>query len=492
MRLCAVMLVVLVALGGCSSSGQRSADSSVTIGPGELTPPEIQSIVMAFAESSSGRLNQPLDELYERTTSPFERLQIYGVKLGVYANAVEIASSSNPVVAMVDMTVMTYLVAETMEPYMAPIFGDRASEVIAAAQRNKEEILEYAAQVLTPEELSDLLVIIDEWQVQNPDEMYVTEIRLTDFAEARQITPESVKGRRGSVFRLMYMDPLANLDPAVRELNQSRLLAERAFWYGQRVPVLIRLQARVLYLEYLNTPETQGVLANINRYADVFERFAAVAEALPDDVSRVQTDAIDHTFESFRQERQAVMQEAFDHLAEERSRAIEQMAEAVSTEREAIIRSLDAEREDVAQILQELRSTMEAGRELSDSLTGTITALDSMVKAMEASRLESGAAKMEMDDITAALMAGTTTADEATELVDRIEALLTSEAWQKRGSDLGQVAESFELSGSRLIRQAQWSGLMLVVTLVVGIAAGLLIYRVASVTIERRRPKGQS
>ena len=43
-----------------------------------------------------------------------------------------------------------------------------------------------------------------------------------------------------SVFSLFQVDPLSGLDPAVREIAQTRLFAERALFVAQKMPMLLR------------------------------------------------------------------------------------------------------------------------------------------------------------------------------------------------------------------------------------------------------------
>ena len=49
-------------------------------------------------------------------------------------------------------------------------------------------------------------------------------------------------------------DPLAGLDPAVRELTQTRLFAERALYVAQKMPLLLRWQTELLTINTLNQP----------------------------------------------------------------------------------------------------------------------------------------------------------------------------------------------------------------------------------------------
>ena len=81
----------------------------------------------------------------------------------------------------------------------------------------------------------ELRTSIEAWHRENPVVRAVPFIHLEDFAFATGATPTGTASST-SIFSFIGIDPLSNLDPAVRELAQSRQLAERAVYYGQRVP----------------------------------------------------------------------------------------------------------------------------------------------------------------------------------------------------------------------------------------------------------------
>jgi len=53
---------------------------------------------------------------------------------------------------------------------------------------------------------------------------------------------------------MFQVDPLAGLDPAVRELTQTRLFADRALYVVQRMPRLLRWQTELLGLNTAQIP----------------------------------------------------------------------------------------------------------------------------------------------------------------------------------------------------------------------------------------------
>ena len=63
---------------------------------------------------------------------------------------------------------------------------------------------------------------------------------------------------------LLFGDPTAHLDPAVREIALSRATSERMFFYLQRLPLLLFLQAESFYQNLLNASQYERVLGNLS------------------------------------------------------------------------------------------------------------------------------------------------------------------------------------------------------------------------------------
>jgi hypothetical protein len=83
------------------------------------------------------------------------------------------------------------------------------------------------------------------------------------------------------VFALLNMDPLASLDPATRELTQTRLFAERALYIGQRLPQVIEWQMEVLAIRSVQMPEVTRMMDSTSQIAGSGERLSKTIEALP-------------------------------------------------------------------------------------------------------------------------------------------------------------------------------------------------------------------
>jgi hypothetical protein len=166
-------------------------------------------------------------------------------------------------------------------------------------------------------------------------------VRIGDFAalEARR-HDESHSG--GGVFAIIGLDPLSNLDPAVRELEQTRQLAERTIYYLQRAPNLLDLEIERLVYQLAAMPETARTLTTMDRLGLAAEEIGNLATNAP---------AI------FASERQAIIAD--------------------------LVGSLRAEQERLQPLLVDVRDVLQAGTQTSQSLSQTVAALDAFVARVQ-------------------------------------------------------------------------------------------------------------
>ena len=73
-------------------------------------------------------------------------------------------------------------------------------------------------------------------------------------------------------------NPLSGLDPATREIAQTRLLAERALYLGQRMPLALRGETELMSMNLVSIPEMQQLLTNTAQFTSLAERVTRVAE----------------------------------------------------------------------------------------------------------------------------------------------------------------------------------------------------------------------
>jgi hypothetical protein len=228
---------------------------------------------------------------------------------------------------------------------------------------------------------------------------------------------------------MLGLDPLAGLDPAVRQIEQTRLLAERAIFYLQRMPYIVNLQIDRASSELFARPELRGLLRDSERISGSVERFAGVAEGLP---------------------------------------------AQLTAEREALIRQLSteflAQQEAMRPLLLDLRSTLEAGDSTAGSIDGMIQSIDRLLARFPARPTDGSAPQRSFDiqQYTEAAAEFGRTAQELQLLIGAIDAQAPNLA--------GALAATLTRTES-LVDRLFWMIAALIVLLVVAVLLAALAWR---------------
>ncbi|MEC9372461.1 MAG: hypothetical protein VYC34_01400, partial [Planctomycetota bacterium] len=245
---------------------------------------------------------------------------------------------------------------------------------------------------------------------------------------------------------LFYLDPLAGLSPAKRELAQSRMLAERAFFFAQRMPTVVRWQAEVLVMEALALPEVQKTIAA----ADSVSKSAETT-----------SDAANRIVAMIPEERKAAIDQVFAHFDDQRA---------------ALIDALDEDGAASA-ALTEIRLSIEAAERLAISSERAANASESVVEALGAYRRDRPADKppFDVNEYRDALDSAADAVAELRALVESLDPLIASESWTARKAELNDAARWSE----SLVDRIFYRGLILIV-----VAA--LCFTAAAIFIRRR------
>ncbi|MCX7064469.1 MAG: hypothetical protein NT024_07915, partial [Proteobacteria bacterium] len=298
---------------------------------------QLQLDIMRFADEYSGRVTDQVVAFQRDTDDPSERLVAQTWLVTQATAAFTIATGPNPELNAIDMLIFATLSRMVIDDHwIDELYGSRADGVRAVHQALENRAWAMANELLTPAQSSELRSSINKWHQQNPHQRAVAYIHLDDFAFATT-SVRSGTASTGSVFSFLGIDPLSNLDPAVRQLTQARQLAERALFYGQRTPKLVVMEAQRLAFALAVMPESVDLLNDVGRLSVAAQQTGNLAADLP------------------------------DLLAKERAATIEQLTGV-----------LDSRQAQLQGLIVELRATLEAGTATSDSLTGTIASLDAL------------------------------------------------------------------------------------------------------------------
>lgn len=325
--------------------------------PQQTSLRQAQSENMSFADRYMTAMADVYDRAQRSAKTPQARLMAQRCKILAGIDAMSSAVDLNPIVGLMDMAVMVTINRELIEePWATELFGAESVAVILSALKLQEaDIWSVASSYLTADQISELHQLAKRWRVTHPDQQYVSNARLTDFPEARS-GPGSGGGAplAGSVFSLLTLNPFSGLKPAVREVEESRILAERMFFYLQHMPVLVSWQADSLYDQMLMQPQmqklftdTSTVASSTSRFADATSqfanetgRFADTVEKFREQLPQQQSTLVEQMNELIARQRDAALKEATAQVSIERDATIQQLNTSISTQQDAMTRNL--------------------------------------------------------------------------------------------------------------------------------------------------------
>lgn len=438
---------------------------------------QVQAQVMDFADEMMLRLAESVDVIESRSQNVEARTMAQRLKYTVAHGATIIAAAQNPRIALVDMYVMIKIQRDLLERNIVPKhFPNEGERLLELFKRSETEIRRLAERALTPENLAIIDEIIAKWLKENPDRVYAGYVRLAEFSAARQVTAlQTGQGRSGNVLGFLALDPLAGLDPTTREIEQARLLAERAFFYMQRMPTLISWQAELLVMDTVSEPESRRVLESV-------QSLTASVEQITRDVNELNT-----RFPTLiSEERQAILESLNTTIDEQRERAIDQTLAGISDERKALIDQLSAQEEQLRPLVTDLRQMVDSTTALSDSVRSTTEQFEQLAKLLNLDEpKDPDAEPTSIKDVTEALRETTRAVEELVKLSESIKGTTDPVVLEERLQMIEQRLVNAENSANRIMDRAFRLALTLVIVLVVG----LLVVVVVSAWMRGRKAR---
>jgi len=420
-------------------------------GPDKLSLYELQSAVRDVADETTDLIADAAQRVINSGVSPEGRRMANQIRLEFGLNATINASAPNPLVALIDLCVMTRLSRVAMETHPIVAMGPHA-EIAANAMRDAEvRVWDLAARALTPQQLKDVNDAIARWKAENFTWSYVTGVRLADFAELRLIAPGRTQPSDlpPSLLDILAIDPLAGLDPATREIEQSRMLAERAMFQLQRAPRLIRWEVESLYDTVMATPEAISSLAALDRISNS---------------SKDLVDRIGNLPAQLRAGQSSLLVELRAAVDEERADMIRSIEELIAKERESIRADLSDLEGPLSTSLEQVRKTTDGLTTLTQELNKLVTSSDALAARL---RLGEEPPKPRAQDANPRTFADATTdlaatAHDLRASIDTINELIERGALTQGSEDARRIIDDAQTTASRLANLLFWRGAALI------------------------------
>jgi len=422
----------ILALNGCSTirhvfhSGDQATQRS-----DQLQVLQLKN--MRFADEYVGSIIDPIRRFQASTDNAQDRLDAQNWMLSQATAAYIIASGPSPVVNAVDMVVLATLSRMVIDDvWRGGRFGEGAAQLRDAYHRLEPLALDIAKTVLPPDQIASLQQAIVEWRAKNPHVTAISYVHFRDIASSITRPAGGGTDSYSGLFNMLGLDPFSSLDPAVREVTQTRELAERTIYYAQRVPTLLDMQVERLTFQLATMPETKRLLTD----ADLIAGAASTTGKVAGDLANM--------------------------VARERGAAIKQFMDAFAVETER-----------TRQLVLDLHSALEAGTVTSNSLNATIHSFDELVAGFKTPASSGGGSAppgrpFDITEYTAAAAQITGAAAELKQLMSGID---------QSSPQLVQAADHASARLEGVVDHAYWRILQLIALLLLGGLGASLAYR---------------
>jgi hypothetical protein len=337
-----LLLLICAASGaGCAhkkkqASGPLPADQTIV----RLDPVAVRSELFAFIDTYGATISQPADDLIASTSK--REVATWALRYKITTGTVLLtdAAAANAIGGMLDSVVYVSLERSCLEDHWMPtLLGAEGNGLLRAVRQGEADAWIMAGKFLDPAQIAELKAVIQRWRKEHPDQYFVGNIRFSDLGAYRQYGANPASARSGSVFSLLYLNPLPSLDPVAEELRQYRLLTERLTFVLLRMPTLMSWRVEQAMNLVVDLPQADRIIASTTQVAGASDRLVDVFAKYPSDLSI------------------------------ERKAAIEQWMTGMDAQRREIQKELDSEHSRLGATLEETRKTIASARSAAASIT---------------------------------------------------------------------------------------------------------------------------
>ena len=400
----------------------------------KFDPVEVQQRLLRFSDQFLVRMIIGIDKLRHGTNALAPAEGLYW-KTAIGTKTCAIASGPNGLADLFDMTVYVSVVRSAIEGHWQPkIFGESAQPMLESCRDCETNIWMLAASVLKPQQQAELRAAVEAWCRENPTWESMMAAHSSGFTSLVAESSKVDTSSRSSVFSLLMLDPLTGLDPATREIAQTRLFAERALYVAQWMPTLLRWQTELLGLNVVAMPEVQQFVTNSTQIAASVDHFSTVAEKLPGQLS---------------------------------------------AQREALVKDLQTQEKNLTPLVDQVRQTLTAGTQMSTSLNTTIATFDGLMKRFgvgetnQAGPPDTNSQPFQILDFAQTATHMESMARQLTELVRTLDQTLGDTNLARLSAQVGPVVQQAQAGGKEIVNYAFWKAVLLVIV----VLAATLIYR---------------
>lgn len=321
-------------------------------------PVEVQSQLIRFADHYLEAVTRNMRKIQYRG-EPISRRELVRRRINYTNEVLAIATGSNAFGNLLDMIVLVTLTRMRVERYLAPqTKGLDWGPIVKVFQQSERDIWRISSAALAPDQQQELRTALATWVQQNPESWSSPDMSDLDFVtEVKRFSRARASSAPASVFNLLMIDPLSGLDPAAKELAETRLMAERALFLSRHLPELIRWETEFLTMNAVDIPQVSKLLSDASRLAESADRFSQATANLPG---------------------------------------------VIASERARWTSTLKSERQGLTTLAVESKNALAAGRQMADSATATLNAFHAVLAQLAAQPSSPNSEPFRIGDYTTA------------------------------------------------------------------------------------------
>lgn len=402
---------------------------------------EVQSLVIRFADHYIQGVTRSMQYI-KRDGKPIEPRELTRRRIQYTNDVLAIATGSNAYANLIDMVVLVTLTRLRVEGYWARQGNDpsleRIMQVFVDADR---QIWRISGSMLTAEQQSELRSSLQNWKKKNPKLRLAPDLSDLDFvAEIRDFNQSRRSSSQTSVFNLLMIDPLAGLDPAAKELAETRMMAERALFLSRHLPELIRWETEFLTMNTLDNPEIKKLLSDTTQMAESANRFSEATAKLPD---------------------------------------------VIAAERAQLVATLKSERQGLTALATESKHALAAGKQMADSANATLKSFQVVVAQLQSQPSDPKSEPFRIADYITAASELTRTSERLVTLLEAFNETIAPANIDHLTSRADALGRQFEAQSRSVVDYAFRKTLIAGALLCAMVLSALLIYQFLAAGLHR-------
>jgi len=405
-----------------------------------VDPVELQEELMRSADIFLASVTTAAEKL-RRDGAPLSQIDLLTQKISYTTTVMALVTGPNALTNLLDMVVLVTRSRMVVEAYWLPgVYGESARPFLDTCREVETQLWQIATPLLTANQQEELRQTIQTLHQQDSDPPIFLPIQALNFVATVAKVGQKKRSEPTSVFSLLKLDPLSGLDPATRELAETRLFAERALFIAQRMPDLLRWEMELFTVKTTEMPQMQQLVTNSTQLAAAADRFSQVATQLPT---------------------------------------------LLRTEREQLLGTLKEQETGLSALAREVQQMLATGGQMADSTILTLKTFQGVLEQLNSGPQEPNAEPFRIREYQEAAAQIHATATELVVLLQALDGLAGSPHLAQVSSQFSVLTQHAQTSGREVVDYAFQRALVLVVLGCGAVLATALIYRVLNARLSR-------